>query len=395
MNQQADALLSPTPKGHIPSLDGLRGIAILLVMAVHYVIFEPAPGLENGVKHLTDGGWMGVDLFFVLSGFLITGILADAKGSRTYFRSFYGRRVLRIFPLYYLYLAFIFFLVPLALPSRAAATSSQSEGWFWLYGVNLLVVHTGAWPTVPATARLWSLAIEEQFYLLWPLLVFLLSRKRLLQLAVAVIILTPLIRAGMLLAGLPSVSVFVALWARWDALMTGAFVALALRSAIGQRVIARYRKPVTWAAIAILIGAAVRGRGLSQYAPAMQVIGFTAIALLAGSAVVSTVTAGSRLSRWLSVAWLRAIGRFAYALYLFHAWAMWLLARTGLRSSNPPVILGGHLPAVFGMALIAGALAYGMAWFSWHLFESPILRLKQFLPYEKAVRVPRTDLEAA
>jgi peptidoglycan/LPS O-acetylase OafA/YrhL len=375
--------------GHVPALDGLRGIAILLVMAVHFIILEPRPGVENGIKHLTDGGWMGVDLFFVLSGFLISGILVDAKGSPTFFRSFYGRRVLRIFPLYYLYLAFVLLLVPILLPGWAASIHSQSPLWFWGYSVNFLVAHTGDWPTVPTTARLWSLAIEEQFYLLWPLLVFALDRRQLLRTAGAVIVLTPVLRAVLLMRHVLPVAVFVLLWTRWDALMAGAFVALAVRSETGQRLLRRYGTPVAVMAAMALMAAAAYGRGLSQYKPAMQTLGFSAIAVLSAAAIVRALDPASRLAGLLSVRWLRSIGRYAYALYLFHGWAMWLVSRTGLRSDHPPALLGQPILGSLVIALVAGCLAYLMAWASWRAFEEPILRLKRYLPYDRPLRTPQ------
>ena len=128
------------------------------------------------------GGWIGVDLFFVLSGFLITGILYDAKGGPHYFRNFYMRRSLRIFPLYYAFLILIFAVMPLLRASGADHVGKQV--WMWTYLSNVLFARVG-WEGMPAhTTHLWSLAIEEQFYLLWPLLVWLASRRRLIQLCV-------------------------------------------------------------------------------------------------------------------------------------------------------------------------------------------------------------------
>src|SRR4051812_39004746 len=89
-------------EGFIPALDGLRGIAILLVLFHHFTIYRPDRGLDKWLANIPAAGWIGVDVFFVLSGFLITGILLDARDRRHYFRNFYARRALRIFPLYYL-----------------------------------------------------------------------------------------------------------------------------------------------------------------------------------------------------------------------------------------------------------------------------------------------------
>ena len=370
--------------GHLPALDGLRGVAILLVMLVHFVIFEPRPGVENLITHLTKGGWTGVDLFFVLSGFLITGILLDAKGSPTYFRAFYGRRVLRIFPLYYAYLAVVLLLLP-------AGPLAQSALWFWGYGVNLLITITGRWPLVPHTSHLWSLAIEEQFYLLWPLLVWRLDRRMLLRLALAVLVGTPLIRAGLLVAHVPAVTVFVSLWTRWDALMAGAFIAIALRSRTGTTLIARYGRPVAGAAALLLGGTVAMGGGFNQNAPAMQTVGYSAIAVLSAVGLASVIMQPhSRAAELLSARWLRAFGRYAYALYLLQFAALELVGWCGLRADQPPRLLGSALAGAVLVALVAVAVAFMMAWVSWRVLESPILTLKRHFPYEPA---PRSVLE--
>src|SRR5579862_7894518 len=143
---------------HYPALDGLRGVAILSVMVEHL-----APRLLAG------GGWVGVDLFFVLSGFLITGVLLDGKDDPHRGRTFYVRRALRIFPLYYATLALITF-GPLA-KALALGLSAQTLGWYWIYGTNwqiaLGMAHIGG-----PIAYFWSLAVEEQFYLIWPLIIW-------------------------------------------------------------------------------------------------------------------------------------------------------------------------------------------------------------------------------
>src|SRR5215831_6669698 len=112
---------------HIPQLDAVRGVAILLVLA-HNLYGFTSPRLS----YLTTYGWMGVDLFFVLSGFLITGILLDSKPAKTYFRNFYARRCLRIWPLYYSVLLVMFLAVPWLLPQFAGEIFHSSHPW-WSY----------------------------------------------------------------------------------------------------------------------------------------------------------------------------------------------------------------------------------------------------------------------
>src|ERR1700730_6086504 len=168
----------------LPQLDGVRGIAILLVMLVNTSDKYPALHLD----HLVGNGWMGVDLFFALSGFLITGILLDTKGSPDYFKNFYARRALRILPLYSSILLLMFVVIPLLRPSDARTIFERSSPW-WAYPLFLqnflLTVSTLAAGPLGTT---WSLAIEEQFYLVWPLVVRYCSYTQLRRIAIAMIL---------------------------------------------------------------------------------------------------------------------------------------------------------------------------------------------------------------
>ena len=154
---------------HVPELDGVRGLAILMVLLYHFRHGYP-PMLRELDKKILGLGWSGVDLFFVLSGFLISGILLDTMEARNYYWSFYGRRILRIFPLY-LIAVFGYFqvLVPLAAHFRHPTLSGASrEIWFWLHASNFPAAEAYKEKFLP---HFWSLSVEEQFYLMWPLLI--------------------------------------------------------------------------------------------------------------------------------------------------------------------------------------------------------------------------------
>src|SRR5438270_269209 len=142
------AIAPPLPSAlpaHLPALDGLRGVAILMVLFFQLTQIDTANPLDRAVRNVLRNGWMGVDLFFVLSGFLITGILLDAKGSAHYFRNFYARRTLRIFPLYYGVLFVVFVLPALGAPWGCTwiSDSAPYQAWLWLYGTNILQAQEG------------------------------------------------------------------------------------------------------------------------------------------------------------------------------------------------------------------------------------------------------------
>src|SRR5687768_1805284 len=180
---------SVTPPSHWPALDGLRGTAVIAVLVCHYAVLLP----RTPAVGLLEIGWAGVDLFFVLSGFLITGILLDARGTPHYLRNFYARRALRIFPLYYGFLA-VTLLVSLAVKLAPGASHEglrhlwAAQPSLWTYTANYWMPAQTAWsPWSEVVIPLWSLSVEEQFYLVWPLVVCRLSERGLVRLCVGIV----------------------------------------------------------------------------------------------------------------------------------------------------------------------------------------------------------------
>src|SRR6266852_6534903 len=207
----------------VPQLDAVRGVAILLV------IFHNASGKFPSLhlQGLFANGWMGVDLFFVLSGFLITGILLDTKQSEGYLKNFYARRCLRIWPLYYSLIFFMFAVLPFLSHSEGHTVFERSSPWwaFPLFLQNFLIfpVSTAAAGPLGVT---WSLAIEEQFYVVWPLVVRFCSYAQLRRIAIAVICLSPALRFYL---SRHHVDLYTNVFCRLDGLMAGAFLALVVR----------------------------------------------------------------------------------------------------------------------------------------------------------------------
>ncbi len=168
--------LGATLRGTIPALEGVRGVAILAVLAHQLLIDGYAGGRALEILRMPfQTGWAGVQLFFVLSGFLITGILLDTRRAENFWSSFYARRALRIFPVYYLLLAVTYAIAP-----------HRHQVFYWLYLANLRQLAAG--PAVESLGHCWSLSVEEQFYLVWPFAVRLLDERGLVRLCAAIVV---------------------------------------------------------------------------------------------------------------------------------------------------------------------------------------------------------------
>ena len=388
-SESANALSARVTRSHIPVLDGLRGTAVLTVMVLHFTLVNAVTTAEHVFFDVTRMGWVGVDLFFVLSGFLITGILYDAKGGAHFFRNFYMRRVLRIFPLYYAFLVFVLVLLPAVRP--AAAVPAETQFWLWTYLSNILFARAG-WEGVPGhTTHLWSLAIEEQFYLLWPLVVFFASRRRLVQICIGAIIFAELTRIGLHYTAPDGIAGYALMPARIDALAVGALVAVLAREPSGAAMLLRFSRPVMfgsalWLAIVIGWTRIAVGGTLPPLDVRVQLGAYTAIALLFGALLVRAIAApdSSRRARVLSSATLAAFGRYSYALYLIH-----IVVRNVFHGQltqlggKLPTVLGSQLPAQIGVLLAGIGISYALAFASWHLFEKHFLALKRFFNYER------------
>ena len=351
---------SPT-LGHRPELDGIRGIAILLVMAYH------TPGR---IEPWTKFGWAGVDLFFVLSGFLITGILLDTADNPDRARRFYVRRALRILPLSYaaiLLVPIVFALDPL-LRDDAHRLAAHSW-WLWTYTVNwpLGFLPEGAKDPLPFLDHFWSLAIEEQFYLLWPLVVWHTSRKTAIRVAVVVICGAFVCRVVFRLMHAPWSSSYFLTPSRLDPLGVGALVALWLREPGPEDDLrSRVDRRMQWAGLSAVIVLAIVGmyeRTLSGHDSKITLFGYSAVAWLFGWLVTRGALWPSRVLRSPV---LVAAGKYSYGLYVIH-----------------PLVLDVFTPRLGRDSDLAGVamwvISIPLAWLSYHGFEQWFLRLKDRL----------------
>lgn len=384
------------PRGHLLSLDGLRGVAILFVLLFHYYNFDHHLLPAHLFWSATRAGWLGVDLFFVLSGFLITGILLDAKSQpEHYFKRFYIRRTLRIFPLYYGVLVIVF-LVFRWIPAFDEPTfkALEDEQWaLWLYVSNLVSAIRGTQPFVSASFEanhFWSLAAEEQFYLFWPVVVFLVRDARLLLIATVCAVLTSWAAR---LAIAPSV-VASLVW-RADGLLAGAALAAAIRDPRLRTLLIRSAPALAGAALLALSCLAAARGGLHHEDPWALRLGITLATILSLGLVIWAVSAAaaSPLSRILQSRLLIFFGTYSYGLYILH-WAfeplvarylapiLWLSAPTSVELVN------GLWWTAFRIALSSAA-----AWLSYHLVESHFLALKdRWAPYPQN-RAPKCPKE--
>jgi len=376
---------------HLLALDGLRGFAILSVLCYHlFVVGSLQPtGIGKVLLPVAKMGWSGVDLFFVLSGFLITGILLNARTATNYYRVFYARRVLRIFPVYYLAVALVFWVV---VPMQhhggffalhpAGYFGPREQLWYW---VNLSNFRTAFYPLmIPMLSPFWSLSIEEQFYIVWPSVVRKLRRRSLMIFCVAGVALTAVLR------NLPWVqhwnSIYPNLIYRMtplhmDGLLCGGVVAILLPLYGESRMARNLFAGLFWGSFAALV---VLAR--NPDAPAMARVGFSVLALFGGSLIwLCAARTGSKIARTIfSRKPLVRLGKYSYFIYVFHI-PMFIyvpiIGRHFLRGTNMAV----H-PYLFHIALasLSFAFTYAGAALSSRFYEGPILRQKRFFRFRFA-----------
>jgi peptidoglycan/LPS O-acetylase OafA/YrhL len=344
---------------HLPALDGLRAIAALMVMTYHFIFNDNLFASTSLVRKFAFVGQLGVDLFFVLSGFLITRILLASKNSPNFFRIFYIRRTLRIFPLYYAFLGFTYLCEPWILNRSAIPFSEQ--WWYWLYLQNIPLTFHGLVANGPG--HFWSLAVEEHFYLLWPLAVWLLPRRRFAWLTGGLLLVAPLIRLVFIREGF-EVTYFSL--TRSDALVLGSILALIASSAVPEKRVFIFR--VFAAGLLVLVIALICF--LKASPTWLQVLKFSMIPA-AFFAVVGGVLFDriwSPAAKILSMSLMRWAGKISYGLYVYHP-LIFEISRNVLGLTAVTLFL-----ASFGLTFALAAASY-------YFFERPIIELKTRFTY--------------
>jgi peptidoglycan/LPS O-acetylase OafA/YrhL len=387
-NSQA-AAPAPLSQRKLVALDGVRGLAIAAVMLTHIAI---QPVALNPVLRGTFAlGWSGVDLFFVLSGFLITGILLDTRQCSNYFRSFYARRVLRIFPLYYGFLAFALLVFPyIVSPDFMPAPSHR---WLYVCYVANWLPHA-QWHVL---SHFWSLCVEEQFYFIWPLVVLLVGPRRLLPLIVVLEVALVGGRSWWLWSHSHLATEYGATVFRVDGLLLGAGCAVLVRQFRLER---RSVGALPWIAL-LFLATFVGGYHRLSHTDRhffTQSIGFALLAISFAAfvlyAALAEETPGWHRS-WLHWKPLVLFGKYSYGIYVFH-YPIFYFANELFRRLPYAIYHSAWFAYVF--VALESAASFAVAFLSYNFFEKRFLALKdRFAPVyrQPTAAAPPAAFEAA
>lgn len=369
---------------HLPALDGIRGLAVLAVVLFHTGGGSQSTNpLVRAVGNLVQAGWSGVTLFFVLSGFLITGILWDSQHSEHWLRNFYIRRVLRIFPLYY------GTLLAVLITAFALHQGSLCLSKIWVFAAYLQNVP----PFTELTSRFgsplrlyhfWSLAVEEQFYLAWP---FLLSRTRNLReakyLCAAVFFVSFLFRFVMwtFLGGPENFGGFIL--TRAGELAAGGFFALCYRDESWKQIERSAPKILVISIVGFLLSALL-SRSFQLRSPVAMIYGLAFITLFWASFVALSLREQGLVSRLMNLSWLRWLGTISYGVYIFHV----LLIPVYQKVTSLLVPHAGRNQFLVVEAFVTTVLSFFFAWLSFRFYETPFLSLRK--RFARRVGTPKT-----
>lgn len=366
---------------HLDALDGLRALAIALVLLNHLTPGgDPNQGVRSVVFKLAQIGWSGVDLFFVLSGFLITGILLRGKAAGRAMGSFLMRRVLRIVPAYYLALLIVLVVVPLATGAYPVPRASLQAPW-WLYVSNMFLANFEVLGGLFGMSHFWSLAVEMQFYLLWPLLVYRLSPDALVRVALGGLALALLARAVAVGLGAGWKVAYAWMPMHMDGLLVGALVAMAVHRGVAWRRVRKLVWPL-WLLTGILLlwfmwfgyGSAVFKPNDTPIHAVLRCVYPSLWALFYGVSLWAALQPNA-LGRALSFRGFAPVARYSYGLYIVH----YLLMPWYEQTFGPQVLaqyLGGRDLPVYAYLVLASGISYAIAMVSYHGFEQRFLQLK-------------------
>jgi peptidoglycan/LPS O-acetylase OafA/YrhL len=367
---------------NIRALDGIRGLAIILVMLHHFEYQIPPNNIAITYTILIfDFGWVGVDLFFVLSGFLITSILLDTRKADNYFSSFYARRILRIFPLYYSVLILILTLRHFCPPLKPISPLPADEKLYFLYLTNWLVLWKGHWgPNI--LGHFWSLAVEEQFYLIWPVFVWLLTPKRLAKTAALGCLAAILVRIMWVNYGGPAPAIAIATVTRMDTLLCGALGAIFFQDAAIFTKLRPWLLRIAWvAAFIVIVGVVVMRHNHGPWGGLLfiETIGFTLMAIGFTALVLYAAATDGKATLFQRVFRSRVLsefGKYSYGIYVYHVPVL-AAGDLAIRPHLPPALVSNIWFNLLYVALLFG-VSFLIAMLSYEHFERHFLAMKRY-----------------
>ena len=398
-------------------LDGLRGAGIVLVVLAHarlIWLLETAPvhGWETWLLRIVDFNWIAMEAFFAMSGFLVTGILLRTRSDARFFRNFYARRVLRIFPLYYGFLGFYLLLLPrlmdlTANPETAYPYVSEHQAWYWSYTANFLIARHGAW--LGEMSHFWSLSVEEHFYLLWPLVIYFLSGRSILRLSAAAIVISTALRAYLTWGvELPTVSVYVMTITRLDSILMGSMLAVLADVRVDASPLLRLRPALTglsaiFAPVLVwmyareghfsALGEAARTQQQGHLYPSVTVLGYLMVGIMCSALMVWLLTGTERnwLVRLFSLRPLRTLGQYSYGIYIVHFLVLGMFHQSSLSMLRLSEAFGSRALGLLAGFTMQFLVTFALAWLVWHGCEKHFLALKRHFERDAgaaAARVP-------
>lgn len=382
---------SPDAVRHFPELDGIRGIAITMVLLAHSVDIlgvVPKSAADPGyhawgrlVLRIFLQGWGGVDIFFALSGFLITGILLRARNRPNYFSAFYARRALRIFPVYYAFLTLGLIFAYFSKAYRTLLPDSPGVMLSYFFYVQNWPVFWKSWAGMTgAWGAYWSLAVEEQFYMVWPTLIRFVKFPVLLAICIAGALLGPFTRLWILHFHGLNLGLLQSPFSREDGLFIGAAIAI-YREVHGKPVPMRWAKLAAAAGIIILAYIALfhspefEGKGTRIW-----LIGPSAFALIAGAMIAASHFRPPVLHTVLTWRPLLVAGKLSYGMYVYHITIYWALATYVFALVTPHLNAWTRILLPLVAIPLTILLVTLVAELSFRYFETPFLRLKRHFP---------------
>jgi peptidoglycan/LPS O-acetylase OafA/YrhL len=373
----------------LPGLDGMRGLAVCLVVLFHYTaayrrdLYVDGNPFGQALFLVGNVGWIGVDLFFTLSGFLITTILMRTVDTENYFSAFYLRRACRILPLYFGALCLVFVLLPLCVDlshHEGYQKLSGNQGWLWSFLSNVPI---SFWDRSAfsagdlSLAHFWSLAVEEQFYLVWPLAIRWTPAGRRLGLCLLLVLVAPALRGALLTLGASDNAVYSLMPCRMDCFAVGALVAVLRAEGLRGATSRHIARSVLVAGSLSILAMAFLDSGWHKQSFWIQTAGYSLVGVTAGALVFAlTDPKPSPLQRVFESRPLPFLGRYSYGIYVWHLLFYGAFAKRLVTTAWLEPIVGGPVLAISVQIVVLSLLALAMAIASHHLLEERFLALK-------------------